>query len=263
MKKNIAQLCAFLIVATAMLSGCGGEASGGSDPNSGGGTSTAGSTSTMLNFKNALYVLEAYKLTIMDLDVTPPRVVGSPIRMRDAETLFIYNEHLYVGGLNSVRIYDVSDPFNPIEVSSYPHIMSCDPVIVSDGIGYVTLRALGRRCQNAGENRLEIVDFSDPKFPEYIAEYELPNPYGLAKTPDYLAICQEQFGLILLNVDDPEAVQTVQEYPDIHCFDLIYTQSRLIATASNGIFQFHASETALTELSKIPVGKATSLMQRH
>ena len=247
--QNIFVLTSFIFILS--ISGCGGNSSpssggsGGSSSgnsggsSSGGSTSTAGSTSTMLNYQDALFVLENNQLSVINLNSNPPVIVGVPIDVPNSETLFVYDEHLYIGGTRGVTIYNINDPFNPYETSFYTHLNACDPVIVDNDIGYVTLRSVPGSlfCRARGVDRLEIVDFSDPKFPEFIAEYRITNPYGLAKTPDYLAICQEDFGLSLLDVNVPTNVSTIVQYPDIRCFDLIYYNQNLIATATNGIFQ--------------------------
>lgn len=246
-------------VCLALLQGCAGQSadssSGGSNGSSSGSVgSQAGSTATMINQGNILYILDKEKLKALDLSTSPATEVlntNSP----GAETLFIYEDHLYVGGVDKVEIYNIESPSAPFVASQYPHLRSCDPVIVSADIGYVTLRNSGRCATNtAGVNRLEIVDFSDPQFPEKITEYNMPNPFGLAKTDTYLAICQEFEGLALVDVSDHSNIQTLTTYDTISCFDAIYRDSRLVVTADDGIYQFHTGITELTELSRIPVG---------
>lgn len=234
------------------LTGCGsGGESSASNGVGGGTTSVAGSTATMANFQDALYTLIKNRVFIVDLlgEVEPSSIVNY-----DAETLYVYEHYLYVAGQNGVSIYDISEPLSPVPVSDYFHARSCDPVIVSDGIGYITLRNRGG-CPG-DINRLEVVDFSDPTFPEKVIEFPMDAPYGLAKTPDYLAVCQPKYGLTLLDVDNLNAIEELTRYPQFDCFDLLYHDEVLVVTAADGIYQLDARDAFLTELSRIPVGES-------
>lgn len=234
------------------LGACAGAAS--DSTGNAGGQSNAGSTATILPYGNVAYVLDNSLLKVIDLDTTPPEI-RKATPLDSPETLFISNDYLYIGGANGVEIFNLEDPVNPVRASTYEHMRACDPIIVEDDIGYITLRSgFSDRCRLVGANRLEIVDMSDPEFPELINTFTMTNPYGLAKTDTHLAVCEEAFGLTLLNVDDPLAVSEAVSYSDINCFDLIYNDGVLIATASDGIYQFTATSQYLELLSSIPVG---------
>ena len=251
--KNLKQFKLFAPIGIAFVLGACAGASSDSTGNSGG-QSNAGSTATILPYGSIAYVLDNSLLKIIDLEKTPPEI-RKAIPLDSPETLFISNGYLYIGGENGVDIFNLEEPINPVRTSTYEHMRACDPIIVEDDIGYITLRSgFGDRCRLVGPNRLEIVDMSNPELPELINTFSMTNPYGLAKTDTHLAICEEAFGLTLLNVDDPLDISKVVNYSDINCFDLIYSDSRLIATASDGIYQFSATSQYLELLSQIPVG---------
>lgn len=239
------------LCATLLLGACSGSSE---SPNSSGGQSNAGSTATMLPYGNVAYVLDNNLLKIIDLEAVPP-VLERAIQLDAPETLYISNDYLYIGGETGVDIFNLEDPANPVQASTYEHMRACDPIVVDGDIGYVTLRSgFSDGCRLVGPNRLEIVDMSDPELPELINTFTMTNPYGLAKTDTHLAVCEEAFGLTLLNVDDPLAISEAVSYSDINCFDLIYSDGVLIATASDGIYQFSATSQYLELLSAIPVG---------
>jgi len=252
-----------------ILAGCGGAADsggGGSSssggPSSGGNSSTsqAGSTAAMLTYKDVLYIMDPYRLKIFDISSPEQTVLVNTVRLSGAETLFIYEGYLYIGGNSGVDILNIEDPHYPMKVSKYNHVRACDPVIVSSGIGYVTLR--NRPGCGGDVNRLEVVDFTDPLNPQLIDTFPMDNPYGLAKTETYLAVCQEDKGLSFLSVavNEPNGVKEakigeVARFFDIHCFDAIASDKSLITTATDGIYQFKMDGYILTALSKIPVGE--------
>lgn len=245
-----------IATAVLLLGACAASSDGNSNGNNN--QSTSGSTATMLPYKNFAYSLDYNVLKIIDLSQTPPALVFSKY-LSGPETLFINNNHLYVGGILGVDIFNIEDPAKPIYVAEYEHMKACDPIIVQDDIGYITLRSgFNNFCRLAGPNRLEIVDMADPSAPERIAEFPMTNPYGLALTDTHLAVCEEAFGLTLLDVDQPLMVMEVAKFPAINCFDLIYQDGRLIATATDGIYQFAAESEFISLISKIPVGEVVS-----
>ena len=257
--KNYTFFILVVAVFSIALSGCTGAsdsgASGGSGGGSNGGNSIAGSTATMLPYGDILYVLDAGQLKAIDLTLDPPDTASTQ-PLSNPETLFIYEDYLYVGGQFGVEILDLSEPLLPKKVSSYQHFRSCDPIVVSNDIGYVTLRGnFSNRCQLNGVNRLELVDMSNPKSPRFISDYAMSSPYGLAKADNFLAVCQEAFGLSLIDVSDPQNISETANFSGINCFDLIFHDQRLIATASDGIYQFAAEDEFLDQLSVIPVGQ--------
>lgn len=239
----------FLGCAVFGISGCGSEGGSNNAAAASGGTSTAGSTATMSTYQNALYTLINNKVIIVDLE---GEVEPRSITDYDAETVYVYQHYLYLAGRNGVTIYDISNPVFPVLTSEYPHARACDPVIVNDGVGYITLRNRGG-CPG-DINRLEVVDFSDPAFPEKITEFAMDSPYGLTKTPDYLAVCQPSYGLTLLDVESLGSIQEITRYPQYNCFDLLYKDNVLVVTAADGIYQLDAKDEFLVELSRIPVG---------
>ena len=49
------------------------------------------------------------------------------------ETIFSYKDLLFFGTRTGMLIYTIADPKDPMYVSEYQHIYSCDPIVVEDG----------------------------------------------------------------------------------------------------------------------------------
>lgn len=265
--KNLFIIFSFTLILLTI--GCGGSpASSGSSGSTGtsggsGNTSQSGSTAAMLAYEDVLYILQRYQLQIFDISSKEETTLVRAVTLNSAETLFIYDGYLYVGGNNGVEILEIGDPFYPVKVSTYAHLRGCDPVVVTSGIGYVTLR--NRPGCGGDVNRLEVVDFTDPLRPKLIETFNMDFPYGLAKTEDYLAICQSEYGLSLLdvNVIEQDGLKTADisekiRFFDVNCFDAIATEKSLITTAEDGIYQFEIDNLSIEMLSKIPVGEDPS-----
>ena len=82
------------------------------------------------------------------------------------ETIFPYDEKLFLGSQTGMYVYDNKNKPNPEFLSTFQHIKSCDPVVVENKKAYVTLRS-GSSCR-AGSNELDIIDLEDIKNPKLI-----------------------------------------------------------------------------------------------
>ena len=70
-----------------------------------------------------------------------------------------------------MHIYSITEPESPNFVSTYQHVVSCDPVVVDDEYAYVTLRT-GTTC--AGwQNQLEVIDIQTLSNPQLVATYTI------------------------------------------------------------------------------------------
>lgn len=257
----------FAICLLGSLSGCGAPASnsgsgsgGGGGGTSGGATvSQSGSTAAMLVYENAIYALDGDVFKVLDIASEAETKLVSKQRIEGAETLFIYGSHLYIGGQFGVDIWNIDNALEPVQVNFYSHARACDPIIVDNDIGYITLR--NRWGCDGDINRLEIVDFTSPTEPKELFRYPMKSPVGLAKMGSYLAVCQERYGLSVLDVNITEseqvknvAVEEVANFNEIHCFDVIYNKDVLLVTAEDGIYQLAVDGYWLSLLSRIPVG---------
>ena len=118
------------------------------------------------------------------------------------ETIFPYEDKLFIGARNGMHIFDNSNPSNPVQVSSFLHVRSCDPVVVQDDTAYVTLRGGFEEC-NGFTNQLDVIDISDISDPQLIASYPMDFPNGLGIDGSSLFICEGQFGLKVFDATDP------------------------------------------------------------
>ena len=201
-----------------------------------------------------LHVLEQRELTTYDISGDCPSETNTVAIWRIGETIFRSGDHLFIGTTTGMLIYDASNPSQPEFVSDYPHVNSCDPVVVQGNKAYVTLRT-GTRC--AGDiNELVIVDISNLEFPQEIATYDMTNPHGLGVDGNTLFLCDGSAGLKVYDAADPYGLGSnlISEFSDIQTYDVIPLGGRLLMTSAQGIFQYDYSDiNNITQLSLIPV----------
>jgi hypothetical protein len=170
------------------------------------------------------------------------------------ETLFYREPHLFIGGQSNMTIYNLTNPTNPVYVSSYTHITGCDPVVVSGDYAYVTLRN-GNNC-GSKVNQLDVVNISNIQSPQRIVTLPLTNPHGLGIDQDKLFVCDGAAGLRVFNISNPSTLSMqnqIARFENAQAFDVIPINGILILIGEDGLFQYQYENNQIQLLSKIDV----------
>ncbi len=224
--------------------------------NDGGGTTGVnGSMSRFALYQQYLYSVMNSEMTIFDLDkdTIPVKVVENFYVSWNVETIFSYEDNLFLGTPTGMSIYSVVDPENPKHMSTISHVLGCDPVVVEDDLAYVTVHS-GNNCgQNT--NQLLIYDVADLTTPKLKVLYEMVQPKGLGIDNKTLFVCDA--GLKIFDATDPQKLMANQlaYYQGMEGFDVIPFHNVLMMMAEDGIYQYDYSDLKnITFLSKIPIG---------
>ncbi len=206
--------------------------------------------------RDHLYTIDDYSLQVFDISQREdPREIGENIDVGFMiETLFPYQDKLFIGAQAGMYIYDTSDPANPEHLSTYEHITSCDPVVVEGNTAYVTLRN-GTECQGF-VNQLEVIDIEDPTNPQLVATHAMAHPHGLGIDEGALFICEGEYGLKVFDAADPNRIpeNQIAYFTDLHAYDVIPLGNILIMIGEDGLYQYdYTDPSAIKELSVIPV----------
>ena len=222
------------------------------------GAGVAGSMARfMLNEEYLHSIAQPFVLKTIDVS-SPENMVqtDSIYTWREMETLFRYDGHLFVGTTTGMVIYTLENPSKPGFVSELNHINACDPVVVENGIAYVTLRA-GTWCMNT-TNQLDVIDISDITRPKLLKSYPMFNPHGLGIDNGTLFICDGADGLKVYDATNPLAVQSnmIAHFKAIDTYDVIPLGDILLLIGQDGLFQYDYSDlTNISLLSHIRVGE--------
>jgi len=219
-------------------------------------SSSSGQGGSMARFtlmNQYLYTVGQADLSLFDVKtVSNPTFVKAINLGWGVETIFPYENKLFIGTNTGMHIFSASDPSNPVKLSTYSHIFACDPVVVQGKYAFVTLRT-GNFCRQA-MNQLEVVDIEDPTKPKQVAVFPMKNPHGLSVSGNNLFLCEGMFGLKSFNITDKNAIgnNLLQHLDNIKSFDVIAGPKSLIVTGEDGVYQFNYSNAAkLSQLSKI------------
>lgn len=216
------------------------ESGGTNDAGSGG---KGGSLSRFAVVGEYLYCLDNQTLHVYDVsDPARPRYRNKVSVAWDIETLFPYQDKLFIGGRSGMYIYNAADQEQPVYLSEFQHRRSCDPVVVEDGRAYVTLRG-GNAC-NGFENQLDIIDIGNIRSPKLLASYQLAGPYGLSVRDGIVLVCDGTAGLKILDVKDAKNVKQIGGVKNVVAHDIILDGNMMILSAEDKFYLYDVTDIA-------------------
>ena len=214
---------------------------------------TGGSMARFTIYQDYLYTVDNNNLYTFDISAveTPSQINTTEVGW-GIETIYPYEDKLFIGSNRGMFIFDNSNPTQPVELSSFAHVQSCDPVVVEGDRAYVTLRG-GTRCRSIS-NQLDILDISDLTNPQLITTHLMDNPHGLAIDGTTLYLCDGASGLKVFDVEKDEKIKLLDK-EEFNTYDVIALPGDLLLViGSDGLYQYSASDKKnLRQLSVIPV----------
>lgn len=229
------------------------DASALANSSGGGTTGVGGSLARFTITNNYLYTVNEYRLKLFDITITDSPVEGNSVELGwGIETIFPYGDKLFFGARSGMHIYDNSNPAEPVFVSTYAHVNTCDPVVVQGDLAYVTLRN-GTTCETF-TNQLDVIDISDVKNPELLVTHDMQNPHGLGINGDCLFIAEGDYGLKVFNAADPMLIgqRLTAHHDDVHALDVIPLNDVLFMIGNDGLHQYdYDCENVFNYLSTI------------
>jgi hypothetical protein len=223
-----------------------------------GNTNTNGKGGSMARFTlydHYLYAVGNYDLKLFDIETPANPEQGNVIHLGwGIETIFPYQDKLFIGTTTGMLIYDNSTPENPQYISSFWHARSCDPVVVEGDYAYVTLRG-NERCGPA-ENELNVLDVKDLANPVLLKTYPMQSPYGLGIDNGTLFICEGEFGLKVFDAKNPLTISDnlLAHFKNMDAYDVIPLGNVLLMIGKDGLYQYdYSNPKNLTLLSVIAV----------
>ncbi|MGZ5222211.1 MAG: LVIVD repeat-containing protein, partial [Chitinophagaceae bacterium] len=232
----------------------GGNFSSGGGPSAS--ASPYGMGGSMARFaitNSRLYTVGNADLDVFDISQpenpvnTANKYIGTNI-----ETVYPFRDKLFIGSMNGMYIYNISNPDQPTQEGLFTHARTCDPVIADQNYAFVTLRS-GNTCQGF-TNQLDILNISNLSSPTLIKTYQLNNPHGLSKDGNILFICDGKEGLKIYNAANVNQLELLQHITGIETFDVIAWNGIALVVAKDGLYQYdYSNPSSLRLRSKIAV----------
>lgn len=217
----------------------------------GGSTGTGGSMARFNIRNNFLYIVDQSNLSVFDISGNDASLMNSEQVGWNIETIFNYEDYLYLGSSRGMFIYDLEDPAAPKYVSSLQHVMGCDPVVVKGNYAYVTIRG-GNACEQ-NFNQLDVVDISDKYNPSLVQSYEMRNPYGLGIKDNWLFVCDGGDGLKVYDIQETPDLRLIDQFSNINTYDVIPLEDKLLMVGDNILYQYSYKGNEVSLLSSFSI----------
>lgn len=218
-------------------------------------TGVGGSMARFTINADHLYMLDGGNIHAADItNPAEPVKESSNYISWDIETIFPFEDKLFVGSRSGMHIFSLEDASNPVKISTYEHVSSCDPVVVEGETAYVTLRS-GTECAGF-TNQLEVINVSDWMAPSLIKIYPMQNPHGLGIDQSLLFVCDGEAGLKIYNAEDAQNIDQnlIKHYENIHAYDVIPFNNVLMLIGEDGISQYdYSNPTEIRLLSQLQI----------
>lgn len=216
-------------------------------------TSTAGSMTRFLPINGYLYTINFNELVLFQIetDYRPSPWIKKNTETQ-AETLFQLNDLLFVGSVNGMLVYDVSNAADPNYINRIEHMRSCDPVVADSNYAYVTLRG-GTNCFT-DVNELQIIDIQDPQNLSVVSRKDMYNPHGLGIYNDHLIICDGTAGIKIVDVSTATEPSIVNSSPIQFAYDVIIDYPNALIVGDKDLYQYNISNLPEIQLiSQTPI----------
>ncbi|MEM9544378.1 MAG: hypothetical protein AAGA77_00325 [Bacteroidota bacterium] len=168
----------------------------------------------------------------------------------EMETVFPYQDNLFVGSKTSMSIFNISNGNEPIELYEFEHATSCDPVLPYKDVAYITLRTADFSDCPGNINALLAIDINDLLQPVQVMEKQMASPYGMSVINDHLFVGNGENGLSIFDVSEPQSPVLVNSPTDIVAFDIIADPSNteyILIAGNNGMQQYKVNEDKTLE----------------
>jgi hypothetical protein len=236
MKKKIILLTTF--IACCLLNSCTKESAAG-----GATTGAGGSTARFTIAGNFLYVVDNTSLKAFDISnaAVAPILKSTTNVGINIETIFPYQDKLFIGSSFSMHIFSLTNPEKPAKLAQADYIvrMSCDPVVAKDSTAYATLNSFGP-CGGGG-SQLVVYNIKDITKPVLQTTRPLTAPHGLGISDSALYVCDGSVGLNVYNIRNTYSPQLLRTITGETFFDVIPYGNILICQVSSGIALYDIS----------------------
>lgn len=149
-----------------------------------------------------LYMVDMQELKAFSLANPADPVLTKTVQVgSDIETIFVFEDKLFIGSMQAMYIYSIINPSSPQYLGEASHVRACDPVIANQDYAYVTVRS-GTDCGGT-TNALYVYKVTNILNPQQVNVVPMSSPYGLGMKDDVLFVCDGGNGLQVYDITDP------------------------------------------------------------
>lgn len=233
------------VLAIAVMVSCTKDSTSASESGVSTGGDSQGQGGSMAKFSisgDYLFLINETSLKVFDLtNQAQPHFISQINVDFGIETVFTLDDNLFIGSINGMYIYDISNPSNIKYLSFYQHITSCDPVVANDTLAFVTLNSTSSCSWQSGVNRLDVLDIKNKENPKLLSSKILSGPRGLGLYQNYVFVCNSGDGVEIYDYSNPNDLAWVGAISGIDAYDVIIREDRMFLVGQDGLFQYDIS----------------------
>ncbi len=189
---------------------------------------------------NYLYAVDNHFLHTYNIanPKNPIKTNSSAINF-DLETIYPFKNRLFIGSRTGLYIYSIDSAAVPVKIGEAKHGRSCDPVVATDSVAFVTLK--GSSICGPAEDGLYVHDIKNIFQPLLKTTIKISTPEGLGLQDSTLYVCCNSNGLRIYNVSNPFLPIEKKVLKDAIYKDVIPYGNLLICYVTTGILLYDIS----------------------
>ncbi|WP_124979434.1 LVIVD repeat-containing protein [Nonlabens xiamenensis] len=212
------------------------------------GTGQGGSLARFIIVEDYLYTVDEESLHVFDIhQAEAPVKVNSQYIGFGIETIYSFENTLFLGSQLGMYIYGLDDPTSPQLLSEANHLRSCDPVVSNYNYTFVSLHT-NATCQGQ-LNQLEVYETSDLTHPVLLGTMPFERPIGMGIYQDYL-ILSDLDKIRFLDITNPRSIHVVYQIT-ADTYDVIVRGHQLFAIGPEEIIQFDLDPAQISNTTMI------------
>ncbi len=207
-----------------------------------------GSLAVFLLKGNYLYTVDYNNLNVFNIQEEQNPIKINTVNVGfDIETLFSFDDYLFIGSRTGMYIYDISKPELPKIMSISQHFRACDPVVANGEYAYVTLHT--NIVCGGSLNELQTYDIKDVENPILLNTRGLTSPKGLGLYGNYLIVCDDD--VKIFDVSDPVDSKYITSIPVNFSIDVIIRENQLFIISEKGVYQYQLNANNIESFNKL------------
>jgi hypothetical protein len=187
-----------------------------------------------------LYCVDNSNIHTFNIAQQKPTPVSDIAVSWGVETIYSFNNNLFLGTSSGVLIYSLSNPAIPAYINKMQHVRTCDPVITDGAYAFVTLRG-GSACGGFA-NQMDVLDVKNIQNITLVKSYMLTNPYGLGMDNNYVFVCDEGYGIHIFDRLDVNLMNDKYKINIDHPRDIIVLNNTLLVLTDTKMVQYNYSD---------------------
>lgn len=213
-------------------------------------TGQGGSLARFIIVGDYLYTVDEQSINVFDIsDVQNVVKVNDVYVGFGIETIYSFENTLFLGSSLGMYIYGLDDPALPELLSNATHLRSCDPVVSNFNYTFVTLHSTAT-CDGL-LNQLEVYDTTDLLNPILLNTIQFDRPIGMGIYNNFL-IMSDLNTIRFLDITDPRFPQEIHTIA-VDSYDVIVRGNELFVIGENTVHQYELDATDITATTELSV----------